>query len=123
MSLPADIEVCRLTAFSHFTFTGVGMFSVACFYLWVSTYADSLASTVAIAIGLTVATMGLSIFNQLIAGSNTIEKFLPTSQIASTSFARYPGETDTTVLLVTGIIALAWARLFIMLSKRRLQRA
>lgn len=108
---------------SYAVLTGLGMFSVACFYLWVSTYTDSLASTVAIAMRLTIATMGVSILNQLVAGSNTIERFLPTSQIVFTSLARSPGQTDPMVLILAGVIALAWAGIFLALSVRRLRRA
>lgn len=116
-------EPLLATLLTYAVLTGLGLSSVTCFYLWVSTYTDSLASTVAIAMGLTIVTMGVSILNQLVAGSNTIERFLPTSQIVSTSFARSPGQTDPMVLLIAGVVALAWAGVFLALSVRRLRCA
>lgn len=102
--------------------TGVGMFSVASFYLWISTYTDSLASTLGVAVGLTVATMGLSIVNQLVSGANSIERVLPTAQIVSTSFARSPGEEGVGTIALATVLSLAWAAVFLFLTSRRLRK-
>ena len=100
--------------------SGIGMFAVASLYLWISTYLDSSATIMSAAVGGTIATMALAVAWVLINGDSGIERFLPTSQIISTSFSRKKGETDPLVIASSLSIAAGWAALFLRLSYQRL---
>jgi len=102
--------------------TILGILAVGCFYLWLSTYIDNFAGVLGAAVGLTIATMGISIANQLLAGTNGVEKFLPTSQFIATSFARSPGESSAEAFFLSGVIALLWMFLFVFLTCRKLSK-
>lgn len=103
--------------------SGVGMFAVGSFYLWVSTFTRSVASTVSIAIGLTVASMAITVVADLMFRSTLVESILPTTQIISTSFARnLEAEKMIQSGVLISIVAIAWAGVFLALSKRRLSR-
>ncbi|AKE40149.1 ABC transporter permease [Corynebacterium camporealensis] len=103
--------------------SGVGMLAVGAFYLWISTYTRSIASTVSIAIALTVASMAAAVATHFAFNSTIVEMLLPTTQVISTSFTRNLGAENMGLAMLTVLpSALCWSGMFLTLFKRRLAR-
>lgn len=101
--------------------SGVGMLAVGSLYVFVSTFARTMAGTVSIAIGLTIMTMVLVVIEAYATGGTSyLETILPTSQIISTTGYR-SADLKTGRSVLSLVIALTWMVSLWALAKKRLE--